>query len=135
MARSPMKKRRPKHEAATMGTRERRQFVATLPCAACGIVGYSANAHLLGTGGMGRKRSADTIGPLCADRSGVTGCHTLYDAFPWTFRERFPDFDPEWVAMQTERRWQQSLRAPEPVGTILPRVLADVLQRSKDGAA
>jgi hypothetical protein len=134
----PIKRKRPKREAETMGSRARREFVASLPCSACGIHGYSQNAHLQGSAGMGVKKSADTIGPLCGDRYGVTGCHTLFDRHRGQFDARFPTYEPAWVALRTERLWQQhqqSKHAPEPVGSILPRVLADVLQRSKDGAA
>lgn len=63
-------------------------FVKSLPCAACGVVGYSVNAHV-GTEGKGgsRKANFDQITPLCRSRTtgeydagrkvlkGVTGCH------------------------------------------------------------
>jgi hypothetical protein len=138
----PIKRKRPKREAETMGSRARREFVASLPCSACGIHGYSQNAHLQGSAGMGLKKAADTIGPLCRSRTGIDGCHDLYDGRAKDgkrrFWERFPTYEPAWVALRTERLWQQhqqSKHAPESVGAILPRVLADVLQRSKDGAA
>jgi hypothetical protein len=107
-------KRPPSAEETTrsMGTLARRKFVAALPCAACGIVGYSQNAHLLGTEGTGRKKHHSTIGPLCAPHPRIgpfsEGCHNAYDEHRWLFDARFPDFNPEAVAAQIEADWQVS---------------------------
>lgn len=80
-ARAPMtRKRRPKSETLRIyGDEDRRAWIKSLPCAGCGVVGFSENAHVCGNAGAGRKANADTIAPLCRDRPGVTGCHTLYD--------------------------------------------------------
>lgn len=72
MKRSPLKRGRKKawtgHGAEERdriyGTEERRAWVTTLPCIACGST-PSQNAHSV-SGGMGRKADHRTIVPLCA---------------------------------------------------------------------
>jgi hypothetical protein len=111
IARSPMKKSRPDRNEVerSMGSDARRQFVASLPCSACGIVGYSVSAHLLGNGGMGRKKHHTTTGPLCGphDIRGETyaGCHFVYDELRAIFNATFVGFNPVEVAVETERAW------------------------------
>src|SRR6516164_5082420 len=56
--------------------------VASLPCACCGIVGYSQCAHsnLAEHGkGLGLKAHYLTTFPLCCSRPGVLGCHSRHD--------------------------------------------------------
>lgn len=85
------------------------------PCSACGAVGYSEGAHVLGNGGMSRKADADTQAPLCGRRwsedgeSFLLGCHTLYDEHRWMFDIDFPEYDPEKAARETEQKWQEHL--------------------------
>lgn len=55
-----------------------RRWVASLPCIACGIVGYSQCAHANG-GGMGTKDCDLRTFPLCCARPGHQGCHMLFD--------------------------------------------------------
>lgn len=62
------KKRKPSEFARIYGSKARVEFVKSLPCAACGVVGYSENAHVAPTsesGGAGRKADAKWIAPLC----------------------------------------------------------------------
>lgn len=54
--------------ARKYGSRERVAFVNTLPCAACGVVGYSENAHVRKPEGLGRKSGYLDIAPLCGVR-------------------------------------------------------------------
>lgn len=57
-----------------------RRAVADLPCARCGIEGYTQSAHVGGVAdgkGMGIKVSDARIAALCADRPGVRGCHSI----------------------------------------------------------
>lgn len=91
-----------------MGTKARRRFVADQPCAACGRLFASQNAHLLGNGGLSRKKDCTTIGPLCGPdfTTGYIGCHELYDEHRSEFDEAYPDFDAEAVAAKTEAGWQ-----------------------------
>jgi hypothetical protein len=55
-----------------------RRWVASLPCIACGIVGYSQCAHANG-GGMGTKDSDLRTFALCCTRPGHMGCHMQFD--------------------------------------------------------
>ena len=53
-----------------------RRLVAALPCARCGIEGYSQAAHADLGKGMGAKTGDETCYPACGQRpSGVRGCH------------------------------------------------------------
>ena len=59
------------------GPAERRAWMSTLPCANCGIVGYSEGAHIK-NGGMSRKADARFTIPLCTSRyyiGWIVGCH------------------------------------------------------------
>lgn len=111
LKRGPMKKRRrkPSETLRIYGTPERRAWVKSMGCAACGVYGYSENAHLLGNGGMSRKGDCTEIGPLCGPHMSYVGCHRLFDRHRSKFDARFPRFNPEEVAAMTERRWQLHL--------------------------
>lgn len=104
------RERKPREFERAYGSANRAAWVASLPCAACGIVGYSANAHVLGNGGAGRKGDADTIAPLCVSRPGVNGCHDLFDNRVKdgraTLLRRYPRFDPAACAERTEAAWR-----------------------------
>lgn len=52
-----------------------RRLVAALPCAHCGIAGYSQAAHGDEGKGMAIKASDDTCYPACGPRPGNMGCH------------------------------------------------------------
>lgn len=58
-----------------------RRWVASLPCAHCGIEGYSQAAHSDDNGaggkGMGIKACDSTLYPACGPRPGEPGCHWL----------------------------------------------------------
>lgn len=51
--------------------------VAALPCAHCGIEGFSQAAHGDQGKGMAIKSSDDTAYPACGPRPGEPGCHYL----------------------------------------------------------
>ena len=104
------KKRKPSEFARIYGSKERVEFIKSLPCAACLAVGFSQNAHLLGNGGAGRKKSYTTVGPLCG------GCHEQYDEHRWAFNIVFPDFDPIKVSAETETAWLAYQSAGQPKG-------------------
>ena len=57
-----------------------RRLVAALPCANCGIEGYSQAAHPPPTG-KGIKESDLECFPLCCVRPGVNGCHADFDQY------------------------------------------------------
>ncbi len=108
-----------KRKAATFtrnfGSAERADFVSLMPCAACGFVGASQNAHVLGNGGMGRKKGPETIAPLCGPRPWLglvelyRGCHDWFDNDRGSFYEMYPAFQPEFAAARTEEAWQDFL--------------------------
>lgn len=115
-ARKPVKrvnrKRKASEFARTYHSKARVAFVRSLPCAACGIEGLSANAHIGNEGsGAGMKANADQIGPLCDTKyrmaAGIPGlgCHQVFDVGPLTFATRFPHFDAFRVKRDTELRW------------------------------
>jgi hypothetical protein len=56
-----------------------RRWVASLPCLACGIEGYSQAAHPNRGRGLGQKSSDLDCFPLCSTRPGHQGCHVLHD--------------------------------------------------------
>lgn len=117
LKRSRIKKRaRPAKETNRIyGPKTRREWMKTLPCSACGVVGYSEGAHVLGNGGMSRKADADTQAPLCGLNYWPTtkvaylyaGCHNLYDRHRDVFNARFPDFDAKRAAEETEQLRQE----------------------------
>lgn len=58
-----------------------RRAVASLPCAACGIYGYSQHAHGNEGKGLSLKTDDRTGVPLCCARPGEEGCHTKFDQY------------------------------------------------------
>ena len=58
-----------------------RRIVAEMPCAACGIAGYSQHAHANEGKGMGIKTDDRAGFPLCAPRPGIEGCHARFDQY------------------------------------------------------
>ena len=59
-----------------------RRLIATMPCFSCGIDGYSQVAHsnLAKHGKGGAQKASDyTTFPLCCDRPGIKGCHSMFD--------------------------------------------------------
>jgi hypothetical protein len=96
----------------TYHSRARQKFVTLGPCAACGSTELCDNAHVLGTEGTGLKKGYKTIAPLCRPRldrknsAAYEGCHQLSHRDPEAFRMRYPKFNPERAARDTERRWK-----------------------------
>lgn len=65
-----------------MKSEQHRRNVASLPCAECGIEGYSQCAHANGYEygkGRGMKSSDLATFPLCCTRIGEVGCHVRHD--------------------------------------------------------
>ena len=58
-----------------------RRIVAAMPCANCGIAGYSQHAHANEGKGMGIKTDDRAGFPLCAPRPGIEGCHARFDQY------------------------------------------------------
>lgn len=106
-------KKRPRSKkefARIYGSKERVEFVKSLPCSACGIVGYSENAHIE-TGGMGRKSDYTKIIPLCGPHplkwAHSPGCHHLCHTWGREGFERIRHIDLGRLADYTEKRWLQ----------------------------
>ena len=58
-----------------------RRLVAALPCAHCGIEGYSQHAHENQGKGKGIKLDDRRAMPLCCTRPGIEGCHVAFDQY------------------------------------------------------
>lgn len=88
-------KRKAKAFTFSYGSMERVQFVRQQPCANCGVVGQTENAHgHHEKRGKGQKASALSIIPLCGPWQTGTyryvGCHAKYDRheLPWLTHEK-----------------------------------------------
>ena len=55
------------------------RWVASLPCIACGIEGYSQAAHANYGKGMSLKTCDTRTFPLCGPHWGLMGCHQQHD--------------------------------------------------------
>jgi hypothetical protein len=65
-----------------------RRHVASLPCMRCNFP-YCQCAHIsAGNYARGMKASDEFCIPLCATRSGIVGCHQLFDARQVAFAEQ-----------------------------------------------
>lgn len=58
-----------------------RRAVASLPCAHCGIAGYSQHAHENDGKGKAQKLDDRRAMPLCCTRPGIEGCHSAFDQY------------------------------------------------------
>ena len=105
-------KRKASEFARCYHSKERVEFVKSLPCFATGIRGKSDNAHVTrdGSEGMGRKGGYRCIAPLTRE------AHRLWDTNPVRFTERYGEFDGEAMAAWTQREWERhaALQGIEP---------------------
>lgn len=53
------------------------EFLHALPCAICGVEGFSQAAHIVSRGAGGK--AANNLVPLCGSAFGVDGCHAAFD--------------------------------------------------------
>lgn len=74
------------------------RLVAQLPCKHCGIWGHSQAAHSNQGKGMGTKACDLQTFPLCADRPGQRGCHSLFDQGALFSKEARRLIEAAWVA-------------------------------------
>jgi len=84
-----------------MRSKSYRRAVADLPCVNCGIDGHSQCAHANGLEygkGMGIKADDGACFPLCADRPGVRGCHSLFDQCALFTKEERREVTARWIA-------------------------------------
>lgn len=85
-----------------------RRAVASLPCAICGVPGYSQCAHSNSGKGAGIKASDLDSFPLCtvhpvADGRLVQGCHERFDQGALFSKLVRRDLEPAWIA-DTQRK-------------------------------
>ena len=68
-------------KAAPVRSEAYRRAVASLPCAHCGIEGYSQHAHENDGKGARLKVDDRRAMPLCCSRPGIEGCHVAFDQY------------------------------------------------------
>lgn len=70
------------------GSVERVEWVNAMPCAICGVTGWTQNMHTKSRGAGGK--ACDVV-PGCGSRVergvGIEGCHAIYDTHPWDLPE------------------------------------------------
>lgn len=95
-----------------------RRLVAQLPCIACRIYNFSQCAHTNTGKGLAVKTCDLQTFPLCCDRPGVRGCHSLFDQGALFSKAARRAIEPAWVA-DTQRQiltlgwWPADLPIPE----------------------
>lgn len=85
-------------KAAPVRSEAYRRAVASLPCAICGVPGYSQAAHANQGKGMGMKACDLTLFPACCDRPGVRGCHSQMDQGALFTKAVRRELEPVWAA-------------------------------------
>lgn len=90
-------------KAAPVRSEPYRRVVATLPCAICGVHGYSQAAHANQGKGMGMKACDLTCFPACGPRPGFQGCHAALDQGALFLKAVRRELEPIWAA-DTQRR-------------------------------
>lgn len=99
----PMKSRR---KAVSVQELDHLKRVAALPCAECGIEGYSQAAHSnrqQDGKGLGIKADYRATFPLCCTRPGEIGCHVRHDQLIGMTREEADERTDRYIA-DTARR-------------------------------
>lgn len=96
-------------KAAPVRSEPYRRVVATLPCAICGVHGYSQAAHANQGKGMGMKACDLTCFPACGPRPGMQGCHTALDQGALFMKAVRREMEPIWAADTMRRLWEMGL--------------------------
>lgn len=105
-------------KAAPVRSEAYRRAVATLPCAICGVYGYSQAAHANQGKGMGMKACDLTCFPACGPRPGIQGCHAALDQGALFTKAVRRELEPVWAA-DTQRRikamglWPKGVPVPD----------------------
>lgn len=106
------------HKDAPVRSEAYRRAVASLPCAICGIYGYSQAAHANTGKGMGLKACDLTLFPACCARPGEQGCHARLDQGALFTKAVRRELEPAWAA-DTQRKvramglWPANLTYPQ----------------------
>lgn len=104
-------------KAAPVRSEAYRRAVASLPCAICGVPGYSQAAHANQGKGMGLKACDLTCFPACGPRPGIQGCHAALDQGALFTKAVRRALEPVWAA-DTQRRiqamglWPENMQKP-----------------------
>lgn len=86
-----------------------RRAVAALPCAICGVTGYSQAAHANQGKGMGMKACDLTCFPACGPRPGFQGCHAALDQGALFLKAVRRELEPVWAADTMRKLWEMGL--------------------------
>lgn len=100
-----------------------RRLVAELPCAHCGISGYSQHAHENDGKGKAMKVDDRRAMPLCCTRPGNEGCHVAFDQYRLLpgGREAHHEQGKQWSAQTRKHLRQSGLWPPR-----LPPLVLDI---------
>ena len=104
-------------KAAPVRSEAYRRAVASLPCLACGIQGYSQAAHLPPEA-KGMKQSDLLTFPLCCTRVGIAGCHQDYDQYRLFPRAAAMAVGRAWAADTQRRLLAMGLAPPSLIESI-----------------
>ena len=96
-------------KAAPVRSEAYRRAVATLPCAICGVYGYSQAAHANQGKGMGMKACDLTCFPACGPRPGFQGCHAALDQGALFLKAVRRELEPVWAADTMRKLWEMGL--------------------------
>ncbi len=105
-------------KAAPVRSEAYRRAVATLPCAICGVYGYSQAAHANQGKGIGMKACDLTCFPACGPRPGIQGCHAALDQGALFTKAVRRELEPVWAA-DTRRKllamglWPKGVPVPD----------------------
>lgn len=111
----------PVPKAAPVRSEPYRRLVASLPCIACGIEGFTQHAHGNAGKGMALKTCDLFAFPLCADRPGERGCHSKLDQGGLFPREVRREVEQEWARrtvlfLNSAGRWPAGIAVPDWAG-------------------
>jgi hypothetical protein len=120
------KGRKPSEFARIYGSKERVEWIKSLPCVGCGAT-PSDNAHTV-SGGKGRKADAETIAPLCPDRFDRVGCHTKYDQHQPPFDRADARDRVQAHALFRATQWERRHSGLTPLSAIVPRVMRELTE-------
>ena len=96
-----------------------RRAVASLPCAICGVPGYSQAAHANHGKGMGMKACDLTCFPACGPRPGFQGCHAALDQGALFTKAARRELEPVWAADTRRRVKAMGLWPARPAITVI----------------
>ena len=108
----------PVNKDAPVRSEAYRRAVASLPCAICGLYGYSQAAHANTGKGMGTKACDMTCFPACGPRVGSQGCHAALDQGAMFSKAVRRELEPVWAA-DTRRKllalglWPKGVPVPD----------------------